>query len=91
MRENRRLRKAPLADGGGQTVVGGTRVRVAIISFGCHRQGMSVDEIVQQYPSLKPAGRLHDAFWLPSPTITLWLMLGLVTSRCPGQFQGLLQ
>ena len=44
---------------GGQPVVGGTRVRVAII-LGCYRQRMSVEEIVQQYPSLKPAD-VHDA------------------------------
>lgn len=44
---------------GGQPVVGGTRIRVGII-LGCYRQGMSVDEIVQQYPSLKPAD-IHDA------------------------------
>ena len=44
---------------GGQAVVGGTRVRVAII-LGCYRQGMGVEEIVQQYPSLKPAD-VHDA------------------------------
>ncbi len=44
---------------GGQAVVGGTRIRVAII-LGCYRQGMSVEEIVQQYPALKPAD-VHDA------------------------------
>jgi uncharacterized protein (DUF433 family) len=44
---------------GGQPVVGGTRIRVAII-LGCYRQGMSVEEIVQQYPTLKPAD-VHDA------------------------------
>ncbi|MBM4093860.1 MAG: DUF433 domain-containing protein [Planctomycetes bacterium] len=44
---------------GGQPVVGGTRIRVATI-LGCHRQGMSVEEVVQQYPSLKPAD-VHDA------------------------------
>jgi uncharacterized protein (DUF433 family) len=44
---------------GGQPVVGGTRVRVGII-LGCYRQGMSIEEIVQQYPSLKPAD-VHDA------------------------------
>lgn len=44
---------------GGQPVVGGTRIRVAIIR-GCYRQGMSVEEIVQQYPQLKPAD-VHDA------------------------------
>lgn len=44
---------------GGQPVVGGTRIRVGII-LGCYRQGMRVEEIVQQYPSLKPAD-VHDA------------------------------
>ena len=44
---------------GGQPVVGGTRVRVGII-LGCYRQGMGVEEIVQQYPPLKPAD-VHDA------------------------------
>jgi len=44
---------------GGQPVVGGTRIRVAII-LGYYRQGVSVEEIVQQYPSLKPAD-VHDA------------------------------
>ena len=44
---------------GGQPVVGGTRIRVGIL-LGCYRQGMSVEEIVQQYPSLKPAD-VHDA------------------------------
>jgi uncharacterized protein (DUF433 family) len=44
---------------GDQPVVGGTRIRVGII-LGCYRQGMSVEEIVQQYPPLKPAD-VHDA------------------------------
>jgi uncharacterized protein (DUF433 family) len=44
---------------GGQPVVAGTRVRVGIV-LGCYRQGMRVEEIVQQYPSLKPAD-VHDA------------------------------
>lgn len=44
---------------GGQPVVGGTRIRVGII-LGCYRHGMSVEEIVQQYPLLKPAD-VHDA------------------------------
>jgi uncharacterized protein (DUF433 family) len=44
---------------GGQPVVFGTRIRVAVI-LGCYRQGMSVEEIVQQYPALKPAD-VHDA------------------------------
>lgn len=44
---------------GGQPVVVGTRIRVATI-LTCYRQGMSVEEIVQQYPALKPAD-VHDA------------------------------
>jgi uncharacterized protein (DUF433 family) len=44
---------------GGQPVVGGTRIR-AVTVLACYRQGMSVEEIVQQYPMLKPAD-VHDA------------------------------
>jgi uncharacterized protein (DUF433 family) len=44
---------------GGQPVVGGTRVRVAII-LGCDRQGLSVEEFVRQFRTLKPAN-VHDA------------------------------
>ncbi|HEX5472099.1 MAG TPA: DUF433 domain-containing protein [Lacipirellulaceae bacterium] len=44
---------------GGQPVVAGTRIRVAAI-LGCYRLGMRVEEIVQQYPHLKPAD-VHDA------------------------------
>ena len=44
---------------GGQAVVAGTRIRVATV-LGCYRQGMGVEEIVQQYPSLAPAD-VHDA------------------------------
>lgn len=44
---------------GGQPVVAGTRIRVATV-LTCYRQGMRVEEIVQQYPSLKPAD-IHDA------------------------------
>jgi len=44
---------------GGQPVVVGTRIRVGVI-LGCYRQGMSVEEVVQQYPALKPAD-VHDA------------------------------
>ena len=36
-----------------------TRIRVATV-LSCYRQGMSVEEIVQQYPSLRPAD-VHDA------------------------------
>ena len=44
---------------GGQPVVAGTRIRVATI-LACYRQGMRVEEIVQQYPALRPAD-VHDA------------------------------
>jgi uncharacterized protein (DUF433 family) len=44
---------------GGQPVVAGTRIRVAAI-LSSYRQAMSVEEIVQQYPGLKPAD-VHDA------------------------------
>jgi uncharacterized protein (DUF433 family) len=43
----------------GQPVVANTRIRVATI-LTCYRQGMGVEEIVQQYPGLKPAD-VHDA------------------------------
>jgi uncharacterized protein (DUF433 family) len=44
---------------GGRAVVAGTRIRVCII-LSCYRQGMTVEEIVQQYPHLRP-GDVHDA------------------------------
>ena len=44
---------------GGQPVVAQTRIRVATI-LTCYRQGMSVEEIVQQYSPLRP-GDVHDA------------------------------
>jgi uncharacterized protein (DUF433 family) len=44
---------------GGRAVVAGTRIRVSIV-LGCYRQGMTVEEIVQQYPQLRPAD-VHDA------------------------------
>ena len=44
---------------GGQPVVTGTRIRVATI-LACYRQGLGVEEIVQQYPGLRPAD-VHDA------------------------------
>jgi uncharacterized protein (DUF433 family) len=44
---------------GGQPVVAGTRIRVATI-LACYRQGMGIEEIVQQYPGLRPAD-VHDA------------------------------
>ena len=44
---------------GGQPVVAGTRIRVATV-LTCYRLGMRVEEIIQQYPALKPAD-VHDA------------------------------
>jgi uncharacterized protein (DUF433 family) len=44
---------------GGQPIVIGTRIRVATV-LTCYRLGMSVEEIVQQYPMLKPSN-VHDA------------------------------
>jgi uncharacterized protein (DUF433 family) len=44
---------------GGQPVVADTRIRVATI-LTCYRLGMGVEEIVQQYPGLRPAD-VHDA------------------------------
>lgn len=54
----RNIEKDP-ARCGGQPVVAGTRIRVATI-LAAYRQGMGVEEIVQQYPHLKPAD-VHDA------------------------------
>jgi uncharacterized protein (DUF433 family) len=44
---------------GGQPVVAGTRIRVATI-LTAYRQGMGIEEIVQQYPGIRPAD-VHDA------------------------------
>ena len=44
---------------GGRAVVAGTRIRVNVI-LTCYRQGMTVEEIVQSYPHLRPAD-VHDA------------------------------
>ncbi len=54
----RNIEKDP-ARCGGQPTVAGTRIRVATI-LACYRQGMTVEEIVQQYAPLKPAD-VHDA------------------------------
>ncbi|MEX0714675.1 MAG: DUF433 domain-containing protein [Pirellulales bacterium] len=54
----RNIEKDP-ARCGGQPVVSGTRIRVGTI-LTCYRQGMSIEEIVQQYSPLKPAD-VHDA------------------------------
>jgi uncharacterized protein (DUF433 family) len=44
---------------GGQPVIVGTRIRVATI-LTWYRQGMTIEEIVQLYPHIKPAD-VHDA------------------------------
>ena len=44
---------------GGRATVAGTRIRVYTILV-CYRQGMTVEEIVQQYPHLRPSD-VHDA------------------------------
>jgi uncharacterized protein (DUF433 family) len=56
--DHRNIEKDPTRCGG-QPVVVGTRIRVATI-LACYRQGMGVEEIVQQYPHLKPAD-VHDS------------------------------
>ncbi len=54
----RNIEKDPGRCGGRATIVG-TRIRVCMI-LTCYRQGMTVEEIVQQYPHLRPAD-VHDA------------------------------
>jgi uncharacterized protein (DUF433 family) len=44
---------------GGRAVIAGTRIRASLI-LGCYRMGMTVEEIVQQYPHLRPPD-VHDA------------------------------
>lgn len=44
---------------GGRATITGTRIRVCTI-LTCYREGMTVEEIVQQYPYLRPAD-IHDA------------------------------
>jgi uncharacterized protein (DUF433 family) len=44
---------------GGRAVVVGTRIRVSLI-LRLYRQGMTVEEIVEYYPHLRPAD-VHDA------------------------------
>jgi uncharacterized protein (DUF433 family) len=44
---------------GGCAVVAGTRIRVSTI-LACYRQGMTVEEILQEYPQLRAAD-VHDA------------------------------
>ena len=54
----RNIEKAPDRCGG-RAVVAGTRIRVATI-LACHRQGMTIEEILQEYGHLRPAD-VHDA------------------------------
>jgi len=54
----RNIEKDP-ARCGGQPVVSGTRIRVATV-LSCHRQGMSVEQILQEYPLLSLA-EVHEA------------------------------
>ena len=51
---------------GGSAVVAGTRIRVSVL-LTCHRQGMTVEEIVNNYPHLRP--RTCMMLW-PMPSIT---------------------
>ena len=44
---------------GGRAVVAGTRIRVSLI-LALYREGMTVDEIVEGYPHLRPSD-VHDA------------------------------
>jgi len=44
---------------GGRAVVVGTRIRVSVI-LTLYRQGMTVEEIIEHYPHLRPAD-VHDA------------------------------
>ncbi len=44
---------------GGRAVVAGTRIRVSVI-LTSYRLGMTAEEIVEQYPHLRPAD-VHDA------------------------------
>ena len=54
----RNIEKDPDRCGGRATVVG-TRIRVCTI-LTCYREGMTVEDIVQQYPHLRLAD-IHDA------------------------------
>ena len=54
----RNIEKDP-ARCGGQPVVTGTRIHVATV-LSCYRFGMRVEDIVQQYPSLRPTD-VHDS------------------------------
>jgi hypothetical protein len=55
---------------GGQPVVARTRIRVATI-LTCYRQGMSIEEIVQQYTPLKQRMFTIALVWWPLCLATL--------------------
>ena len=44
---------------GGRAVVAGTRIRASLI-LSLYREGQTIEEIVQNYPHLRPAD-IHDA------------------------------
>jgi uncharacterized protein (DUF433 family) len=44
---------------GGRAIIAGTRIRVSLI-LDSYRQGKTVEEIVQQFPHIRPAD-VHDA------------------------------
>ncbi len=44
---------------GGRATVAGTRIQVATLLY-CYRDGMTIEEIVQQFPPLRPSD-VHDA------------------------------
>lgn len=54
----RNIEKAP-GRCGGRAVVAGTRIRVSVILW-CCRHGMTVEQILEQYPRLRPAD-VYDA------------------------------
>jgi uncharacterized protein (DUF433 family) len=56
--DDRNIEKVPDRCGG-RAVIVGTRIRVSTI-LACYRRGMAVDEIIEQYPHLRPAD-VHDA------------------------------
>jgi uncharacterized protein (DUF433 family) len=56
--DQRNIEKVP-GRCGGRAVVGGTRIRVSLL-LGMYRKGMTVEEIVEYYPHLRPAD-VHNA------------------------------
>ncbi len=56
--DHRNIEKKP-GRSGGRAVVAGTRIRVSVI-LGCSRRGLTVEQVVEHYPHLRPAD-VHDA------------------------------